>query len=138
MKNLFVLIILSLISVPVFGQDVDPVETETVFSAALEFFLPALLGSIIMLISDAQKWIGSGMWDWTAFWSTKVKPFLITVAGAIGLYFAILYVPALKRVVEALSQVDLTEFTAFTLFAAVQGLLNGFLKPKEPKEPVAA
>lgn len=122
-----------LFSVNVFAQDAEvPVEElELTLPAILNFFLPAILGSISMLFADAKKWFGSE-WDWNVFWQTKIKPFLISIGIAVGIYVLLSVAPFLKPAIEALSGVGLVEASAYVFMLAATGLVDNFLKKKKP------
>lgn len=96
--------------------------------ALVQFFLPAILGSLAVFFADAKKWMSSGEWDWGVFWSTKISPFLLSLGVAVVIYFGITFLPWTQDIFEALSGVNLLEFTAFSLMGMASAILNGILK----------
>lgn len=128
-KLVFTLLVFLLTFTGAYAITGEIVEGESLISQVLSFFIPAILGSISALVSDAKKWIGSGQWDWDIFWSTKIRPFLYTLVLAVLIFISIKFVPFLTTVYEALSGVSLVEFTAYTLFTAASAIIDGFIKP---------
>lgn len=134
MKNVILLTCLFLFTVSGFAtavlQDVEP---DRSFNAILQFFLPAILSSAIVLLSDASKWWSTGLWDWSVFFKTKIQPFLISLGVAVVIYLMLLYVPFIKPILEGMVQYNLTEVTAVALIGMATALIDNFSK----KEPTA-
>ena len=107
------------------------------FNAILDFFLPVLTGQIIILLSDAKKYMGSGIWSWGVFFSTKIKPFLITLGIAVGVYLLLAYASFMQPFLEVFTG-PIGALTAAGLFAAAQAIIDGWSKPTvDPEAPQA-
>lgn len=123
MRNLF-LFFAMLFTLNVFAQG----DLETSFGGVLNFFLPAILGSLSVLLADAKKWMGSGQWDWSLFWGTKFRPFMYSLGLAIIIYLSVAFLPWSQQLFESLAGINMTEITAFTLMGMASALLNGIFK----------
>ena len=118
------------------AQGTDP-ELPREFNAIVDFFLPAVIGQIVVLLTDAKKYMGSGIWDWGVFLKTKVTPFLLTTAASVVVYLLLLYAPFTKPFIEVVTG-PIGAVTAAGLFGALQSVVDGMLKPTvNPEEPEA-
>lgn len=129
MKQLFFLTALSFCTMTVFAQEVP--ELEPTFSAIKSFFLPALGGSVVALLTDAKKYWFTGKWSWSVFFNTKLTPFLLVNVGAILAYLLIAWMPWSKNILEVLAGSELAELTAFGLIGLAQAAVDGLWKNRK-------
>ena len=136
MKKRFFLILALFTPLLLLAQETE-VELPKDFNAVLDFFLPVIIGQIVVLLTDAKKYMGSGIWDWGVFFKSKVTPFLLTTAASVVVYFLIVYVPFSQPFVEVITG-PLGVITAAGLFGALQSVIDGLLKPTvDPSTPEA-
>lgn len=94
------------------------------------YFIPAVIGQIIVLLADAKKHMIQGHWSTEIFVKTKLKVFGITTAIALGQYIILFYLPAAELLVKALTEAHLIEFISVTMFAAYASVIDGLTKSK--------
>lgn len=127
MKNLMLIFVFLLLPLTIFAQGVD--ELPTTFNGVVEFLLPAILGQLSVLFMDAKKYMSTELWSWGVFFKTKIQPFLLVTAAAIGILLLMMYAPFMEPFLEVMTG-PIGEMTAFGIFGAAQALIDGFLKPK--------
>ena len=104
----------------------DAGELVTSISAIWAFFLPFILGQVLILLAEAKKHITSNNVDWAIFIQTNLKPFGVTLGGAIVIYLLLAWLPVLQPLLESATGVTFTIISATTLGAAATGIYKGF------------
>ena len=110
-------------------QATEQLQLDPEFSALWDFFLPAILGALAVLLADAKKWVFSGQWSWGYFFNTKILPFLLSMGVAVVVYLLLAYLPAARPFVEILSGYELIEITSASLIGMATAIIDGFMKP---------
>jgi hypothetical protein len=103
---------------------------ETSFNAIKTFFIPSVLASILVLFADASKHLRGGTWDTEVFFTTKLKPFLITMVLAVAIYFLLAYLPISKAFIEILANSSFAEISAAGIIGMATAILDGLTKSK--------
>lgn len=128
MKKLF-LVLFMLIGVLSFAQVATetPTQTKTVLDLLKTLVLPVVIAQVLVLVSDAGKYIKAGEFVFSIFFTSKIKPFLITHVLSIVLVALYVFVPYFTMLFTTFTGSELV-MTSFGLYAAVTALVDGFLK----------
>ena len=136
MKKVIIFTIAFLLPLLVLGQN-EGDELPRDFNAIMDFFLPVIIGQVVVLLTDAKKYMGSGIWDWGVFFKSKIAPFLLTTAASVIVYLLLVYAPFSKPFIEVITG-PIGAVTAAGLFGALQSVIDGLLKPTvDPETPAA-
>lgn len=128
----FMLLLLSVFCISTMFAMQEPSESiEVTFSAIKSIFLPGIVSMLLVLFADAKRYFLSEEWSWKIFFTTKIKPFLLTTVGGVVLYVLLGYVPFLQPFVEILTESELTEITSAAFFGAAVAIVDGFTKKKD-------
>lgn len=129
MKKLF-LILMLFTGIFTFAQEVNaPNQLNTVWGFIQTLVLPTVIAQVLVLLADAGKYIKAGEFSFAVFFTTKLKPFLITHLLSVVLIALYVFVPYFTTIFTSFTGVELT-MSSVGLYATVTALVDGFLKKK--------
>lgn len=94
----------------------------------LTIFVPAILASLAVLLSDASKHFSSPDWSWSIFFHTKITKFLIITGIALLIVILHSFVPGVYSSITSILGEEFNTITSITLFGLATALYDNFSK----------